>query len=360
MFILPSSQLTLSSLDCLGLRFAILRTLDTNIVLLTNTFMERTHFSRWAVTDPSFAPQADTSLFIPAFGYGQMYTRSLIDPDFDLRPTSNICVVEEDSRIILVNGNRELYELDLKSMTLNEGKFSPSQSREPPHEPYCQIWYNFSKQGHRLVASYITCPQTFNSSNARLGDEQSEPQNLKKTRIELRFVELSNTAEQMQKIELEYLESELPIFHQHDIKFSPDLSMLRAGHQIFDLEASNYPLMSIPNSLFSQLGYENYSEITFSACNDYLIAYKIDVESGNFLLFKICRTTRTIEKLATNGLEDLVDDIGHAEFHPMLPLLLLTGNVYRGSDMKEEMETIKVVQFDLREPDPNPLVIFEK
>ena len=360
MFILPSSQLTLSSLDCLGLRFAILRTLDSIIVLLIITFMERTHFSSWAVTDPSFAPQADTSLFIPGFGYGQMNIRNSIDLNFDFRPTSNICVVEEDSKIILVNGDRELYELDLKSMTFSEGTFSPSQSRESPHELYCQIRYNFSKKGHCLVASYINCPQTFDSSKARLGDEQSESQNLKKTRIELRFVELSNIAEQMQKIELDYLESELPISHWHYINFSPDLSMVRAGRQIFDLQASNYPPMSIPDSLFSQLGYENYSEISFSACNDYLIAYTIDVESGNFQLFKICRTTRTIEKLATNGLEDLVDDIGHAEFHPMLPLLLLTGSVYRGSDMKEEMQTIKVVQFDLREPDPDPLVIFEK
>ena len=315
------------------------------------------------VTDPSFAPQADTSLFIPGFGYDQMYTRSVLIPNFDLRPTSNICIAEEDSKIILVNGNRELYELDLKSMTFNEGAFSPSRSTKPPHKPYCQIQYDFSKKDHLLVASYITCPQTFDSSNARLVHEESEPQNLIKTRIELRFVQLSDTAEQMQKIELEYLEPELPklrSFHRHDIDFSQDLSMVRAGRQIFDLQASDYPLMSIPKSLFSQLGYRRYSEVAFSACNGYLTACTTDDEPVSFRLFKICRTTRKIEKLATNGLEDLVGCISHAQFHPMLPLLLLTSSACRESNRRKDLKAIKAVQIDLQEPEPVPIVLFEK
>ena len=319
------------------------------MVLLMLTFMERTHFSRWAVTDPSFAPQADTSLLIPGFGYSQIYTWS-----------SNICVVEEDSRIISVNKDRELYELDLNSLTFNEGTFSPSRSGKSSHEPYCQIRYQMSSNGHHLVAYYITCHQTFKLTNARLGDEQSESRNSNKTRIELRFVKLSDTAEQMQKIELEYLESEPPKHHWHYIKFSPDLSMVRAGRQIFDLQAPDYPLMSVPNSLLSHLEYGRPSEVSFSSCNDYIIGYIADVEPVSLGLFRICRTTRKIEELAINGLEDLVGCIGHAEFHPMLPLILLTSNAYRESDMTKDLRAIKVVQIDLREPEPVPIVLFEE
>ena len=324
------------------------------------TFRARTHFSRWALTDPSFAPQADTSLFIPDFGYGQMYITSLLTPDFDFRPSSNICVVEENSRIILVNDNRELYELDLKSMNFNEGTFSPSRSEKSSHDPYCHVNYHFSSDGYRLVVSYITCPQKFGFSNARLGDEQSESPNSIKTGVELRFVELSGTAEQIQKVELEYLEPKLPKLHGHDIDFSPDLSMVRAGRQIFDLQAPDYPLMSVPNSLFNQSEDGRHSDFSFSPCNNYLIDYNIGEKNGNFGLFRICRTTRTIEKLAINGVADLVGCINQAEFHPILPLLLLTSSVCRESEWRNDLTALKVVQIDLREPKPVPIVLFEQ
>ena len=272
--------------------------------------------------------------------------------------SSNICVVEEDSRIISVNADRELYELDLNSMTFNEATFSPSRSRKSSHEPYCQIHYQLSSNGHHLVAYYLTCHQTFHFTNARLEDEQSESRNSNKTRIELRFVKLSDTAEQMQKIELEYLESERPEVHWHDIQFSPDLSMVRANRQIFDLQASGYPQMSIPNSLLSHLAYGGY--MSFSPCNGYILGYLVDAEPVSFRLFRIYRTTRKIEKLATNGLEDLVGCINQAEFHPMLPLILLTSSACLVSDMGKDLRAIKVVQIDLREPEPVPIVLFEE
>ena len=316
-------------------------------------FMKRTHFSRWAVTDPGFAPQADTSLFIPGFEYSTM------------GPTSNICVVEEESRIILVNENRELYELDLKSMTFNEGTISPSRSRKSSHEPYCRRHYQLSSNGHRLVAAYITCPQTFDFTKPRIGDEQLEPRNSNKTRIELRFVELSGTAEQMQKVELEYLEPELPKIHWHDIALSPDLSIIRAGRVIFDLQAPDYPPMSVPNSLLSHLEYGGRSFVSFSPCNGYLTAFiPVDtatvVEPVNFGLFRVCRTTRRIEKLATNGLDDLVGYVSWAAFHPMLPLLLLTCSACRASDMKKDLKATKVVEIDLREPKRAPIFLLQK
>ena len=279
--------------------------------------------------------------------------------------TSNICVVEEDSRIILVNTNRELYELDLESIFLNEGAFSPLRSRKSTHEPYCRTMHVLSSNGDSLVAAYITCPQAFDFTKTTLRDEQSESRNSNKTRIELRFVELSGTAEQMQKIELEYLEPELPEDHWHEIDFSPDLSMVRAGGQIFDLHACDYPSMSVPSSLLSHMEYGNSSFLSFSPCNGYLANFKrtdvaATVEPVTFGLFRVCRTTKAIEKLATNGLEDLVGCVIWAAFHPTLPLLLLTCSVCRASDMKQDLKATKVVEIDLREPELVPIVLLQK
>lgn len=340
--------------------------LNVNIILLILTFMKRTRFSRWEVTDPGFAPRADTGLVIPGFGYRQMHT--LVTPDLGygiIGLTSNICVVEEDSRIILVNENRELYEIDLESMTSNEVTLPQSRSRKSPHESYCQRHYQLSSNGHRLVAAYITCPQNFDFTKPRFGDEQSEFRNSNKTRIELRFVEFSATAEQMQKIELEYLEPELPKNHWHPINFSPDLSMLRADRQIIDLQASDYPSMSVPSSLLSHLGYGKGSHLSFSPCNAYLTTFKpVDaaavVETVNFGLFGVCRTTETIEKLATNDLQDLEGYVNWAAFHPILPLILLTCSACRARDIAQDLEATKVVEVDLREPKLVPIVLLQK
>ena len=293
------------------------------------------------------------SAFTLGFGYSNIGRKS------------NICVVEEDSRIILVNEDRELYELDLKSMTFNEGTFSPSRSRKSSHEPYCRSYYQLSNNGHRLVAAYITCPQTFDFTRPRHRDEHLESRNSNKTRVELRFVELSGTAEQMQRIELEFLEPELPKDHWHDISLSPDLSMVRAGRVVFDLQAPDHPPMSVPNSLLSHLEYGGRSYVVLSPCNGYLTTFKpVDTaavaEPVNFGLFRVCRTTRRIEELATNGLEDLVGYAVWAAFHPMLPLLLLTCSACRASDVQKDLKTTKVLEIDLREPKLVPIVLLHK
>ena len=322
------------------------------------------HFSRWAVTDPSFTPQAGTSLLIPGFGFDQMVPLFLINCQRGLN--SNLSVVEEDLRIIIVNENRELYELDLRSMTFKESVFSPSRSRKSSHEPYRQRRYQLSSNGYRLVAYYINCPQTFDITKPRLGDKQLEARNSNKTRMELRFVELSGSGGQMQKIELEYSEPELPKDHRHDnIALSPDLSMVRAGRNIFDLEASDYPPMSAPNSLLSHLENGDRSSVCFSPCNGYLIAFEpgytaADFDSVSFGLYKICRISRTIRKLAIDGLEDLVGYVTSAAFHPMLPLLLLTCSACRARDAWKDLGATKVVEVDLREPKRVPVILLQK
>ena len=293
------------------------------------------------------------TVFIPDFGYS---TTGLI---------SNICVVEEDSRIILVNENREFYELDLKSLTFNEGAFSPSRSKRSSHEPYCRRRHQLSSNGQRLVAAYITCPQTFDFTKVRLGDELLESRTSNKTSIELRFVELSGAAEQMQKIGLEYIEPELPKSHWHDIALSPDFSMVRAGRVIFDLQAPDCPPMSVPHSLLSHMEYGDSSFLSFSPCNGYLANFKpistaAAIEAVTFGLFRVCRITKAIEKLATNDLEDLVGCVSWAAFHPTLPLLLLTCRACRVSDLKKDLKATKVVEIDLREPKVVPIVLLQR
>ena len=328
------------------------------------TFMERTHLSRWVLTDPSFAPQADSSLFIPGFGWRQM-CRVFI-PNFGCTITGNICVVEEDSRIILANENRELYELDLKTLTFKQDTFSPSRSRKSSHEHYCQRKSQLSTNGHRLVVSYITCPQTFDFTRPRVWDEELETRNSNKTHIELRFFETSRTAEEVQIIELEYLEAELPANHWHIVQLSPDLSMVRAGCSIFDLQASGYPLMSAPKSLLSHLACSGGSSVSFSSCSNYLTAFQpthtavAGVEYVRFGLFRICHTTRNIEESATDGLEDLVGSINWASFHPVLPVLLLTCFARRASGTKTNLKATKVVEIDLREHELVPIVLLHK
>ena len=307
------------------------------------------HFSRWAVTDPSFTPQADTSLLIPGFGNTQMVPWFLGRSQRGLN--SNLSIVEEDLRIIIVNENRELYELDLKSMTFKESEFSPSRSRKSSHKPFCQRRYQLSSNGRRLVAYYINCG--FDITKPRLGYKQLEARNSNKTRMELKFVELSGSDGQMQKIELEYSEPELPGDHGHHIALSSDFSMVRADSKIFDLEASDYPLMSVPNSLLSLLEKGVRSSVCFSPCNGYLIAF----DSVSFGLYKICRISRTIRKLAIDGLEDLVGYVTWAAFHPMLPLLLLTCSA---SDAWKDFGATKVVEVDLRKPKPVPVVLPQK
>ena len=316
--------------------------------------MKRTHFSRWAVTDPSFTPKPETSLFIPDISYAQL----IIDLS-----GGNTFVVEADSIIILVNENRELYEFDLKLMTFSEGgAIPPSQSRNFSHQPYCQSSYILSNNGHRLVAYYTTCPQRSDFTKTEPEDEQPKSRNSNKTRIQLRFVELSGTSEQTQKIELEYLEPDLLNVHYHPIAFSPDLSMVRAGSYIFDLQVPDYPPLSFPGSL---LRYRHGQSVSFSPCNGYLtiilhedtVAESVRVIFG---LFRICRSAGRIEKLATKCVEDLVDYIGWAAFHPMLPLLLLTCSACPTSDMRKDLKATKVVEIDLREPKLVPIVLFQK
>ena len=319
------------------------------ILSLTSTFAIRTRLSRWALAEPSFVLQAETTLFIPDFITHKFWTNQ------------GICVAEENTQIILVNQNRILYEVDLSRLTFTDGTL---QGGNISQRPYCLGEYKVSSDGHRLVAYYITCPQWSGSDLSEHENGKSMPPDSSKTRIELRFVDLSGTADQVQKIELEYFDPNAPTDHGHIVTFSPDLSMVQAGTCIFDLLAPGHPSLSFPDFLLSLQRFEKGFHISFSSCNGYLIAIEDRIARASdapvtFGLFRICRGVGRVEKIAMNGLEDLVACAYWAAFHPMLPLVLLTCIKNRASDMKDDPTAATVIEIDLQDHQPVANAILE-
>lgn len=298
----------------------------------------RTHVLRWTVTESSFAPQAETSLSIPA----------------QIMSGGNICVAEEDSKIILVNGYRILYELDVSLLTFNNGTLGPSQSRSSSQQPYCQRRFQISSDGHRLVACYTICPQWSDYTTSECGNETSKSQNPSKTRIELRFVNLPGTTDLIQQVELEYVDLGTAPDHEHVVTFSPDLSLMQAGTYIFDLLAPGHPSLSLPDFLLSLLRFVKGFRLSFSSCNDYLMVIEGNIATvedtpATFGLFRISRSVGRVERIVMIGLEDLVAYGVSAAFHPMLPLLLLVCITHHANDMKDVSAAIRAIEIDLKE-----------
>ena len=310
--------------------------------LLMVTHIYRTRFSRWAVTESSFVPQAETSLSIPGFGPSQIWMGR------------NISVAEEDSKLILVTEDRILYELNLSCLKFNEGTLALSQSRNLAQHPYCQRQFQISSDGHRLVAYFTICPQWSDYTTSERGSETSKSQNLSKTRIELRFVNLAGTTNLIQQVELEYVDLGTAPDHEHVVTFSPDLSMMQAGTYIFDLLAPGHPSLSLPDFLLSLLRFGKGFRLSFSSCNDYLIVIegqkaRAEYTPATFGLFRISRSVGRVERIVMIGLEDLVAYAISAAFHPTLPLLLLVCRTRRAKDIDDISIAIKAMEIDLKE-----------
>lgn len=273
-------------------------------------------------------------------------------------------MAEEDSKLVLVTEDRILYELDLSCLTFNEGTLAPSQSRNLAQHPYCQRQFQISSDGHRLVTYYTTCPQWSDYTTSGRGNETSKSQNLSKTRIELRFVNLAGTTDLIQQVELEYVDLGTASHHEHVVTFSPDLSMMHAGTYIFDLLAPGHPSLSLPNSLFRMLRFGKGFRLSFSSCNDYLIVVEGEITTvedtpATFGLFRITRSVGRVERIVMIGLEDLVAYAISAAFHPMLPLLLLVCITRRAKDIDDISIAIKAMEIDLQEHKPFQLAIPE-
>ncbi len=295
------------------------------------TFVNRTRVLRWELTGPSLVPQAEKDLLIPDFSPGN----------------ENVCIVEEDSKIILADKNRVLSEVDLQNFTFIENLGPPARTT---NQPFCNNDYKVSSNGCRIAHVYIRC--TFGSEN-----EQSESPDFVETRLESVFVDLSGTAEQTQRLELRYTEPKLSAYHRHSFTFSPDLSLLQAGPCVYDLAAPGQTPLSFPDSTFAKLGPGDTLSTSFSSCNNYLTIIGREDAHVTFGFFRICRTTGKIEKIALANREVIAADMIVATFHPMLPFLLLTFNTYQEGDFENDGKAVKVIEIDLLELKPVPIAI---
>ena len=309
------------------------------------------NLSRWAIDETSAGTSA-----VPQ----QPYTRSIPDlyPTFagyrNIVPCmGNVHVANGSSKVLLVTLHRVLHELELKLSDVRDDGIRPQGYSTSGNQPYCQKDYRLSKSGRRVVGIYTSCDVGSDASFFKYSKEQSKSIKLSRTRTELKVADLAGTTDQTQTIELDYLEPHSAFGYTHYITFSPDLSMLQAGQHVFDLTAPGQPLLWFPESPLSRLWYGAELSIDFSPCNGYLTCVQevsIDQprdESATFGLFRVCRAAGRIERISIVNFEDLIADVVWAEFHPTLPLLMLTCIECMKSDVKDPAKSIKVVEIDL-------------
>ena len=264
---------------------------------------------------------------------------------------ANIHVANGSSKVFLVNRHRVLYELDLKLLDDQDDGLRTRGYSTYGNQPYCRKSYHFARTGRRVVEVCTSCDAGPDASSFQYSEEQLESFQLR-TRTELKFAELSGSTDLIQTIELDYLDSHPPYGCSHGVTFSPDLSMLRAGQHIFDLTAPGQPKLWFPESPFTRLRYEADLSIAFSPCNGYLTCVEgnsdeAKEEPATLGLFRVCRAASRIERISIISLEDFRADVVEVDFHPTLPLLVLTCMSYRNSDVKDLAKSIKIVEIDL-------------
>ena len=256
-------------------------------------------------------------------------------------------MAEEESTIILVNEDRVLFELDLQRLNFKKGALVTPEEINSPYQPYCFRKYIVSNDGCRVVGLYMSCPKWSDATTYEDKKEQLASLDSSKTRMELKFLDSSGTPDWVQTLELEYSDPESPVYHDHVITFSPDISMLQAGPHIFDLLAPGNPRLVFPDSPLDKFRHGENSCIFFSACNCYLIAIQDKDGVATFGIFRIARTAGMIERISVTGLDDLAADRFRAAFHPVLPLLLLTCITRQEKDVEDVSQTIKVLEIDM-------------
>ena len=297
------------------------------------------------MNETKIVQQQQNRLFIPDVSPG--FAGFNISPCF-----GNVHVANKSSKILIVTAQRVLHELDLENFNIRDDELATQRHSSYGNQPYCQKYYQLSSSGRRMVGVYIKCDAGSDASLYRSSDSQSEPPTLRRARTELKFADLSGATDQIQTIELHYLDSHSSSLYAHNVTFSPDLSMLRAGHCVFDLAAPGQPQLWFTEPPFTRFRYERDPSISFSPCNGYLtyIEDNVDVAEdipATFGLFRICRGAGSIERLPIVGLEDLIADVVGAEFHPTLPLLMLTCTVHRKSDVTDLARSIRVIEIEL-------------
>ena len=285
---------------------------------------------------PSFIPQEETMAFVPNFYPSE----------------GSVSVAEEDSMVILINLDREVYELDFQCLKLKNGILATTEGIHSPYRPYCNSDYRISRNGSSIVRHYIRCPEWSEIIMRHHAGEHSAVLEIGKTRLELKMLDLSGTADQVQTLELEFTEPQSPDFHMHVITFSPDLSIVQAGADIFDLLVPGHPRLSFPDNPLDKPRPGAHSKIIFSSCNRYLVLTESKYGeatdlSARYRIFRIYRTVGNIEKVAIPGLDDLVADGFSAAFHPELPLLVLTCYTRPEPGVRNAAIYINAIEIDL-------------
>ena len=301
--------------------------------------------SRWAIDETSVVPQQPYTCFI-----------SDLIPEFGVWGFSpcmtNVHVANGSSKVFLVTSHRVLHELDLKLLDVQDDGLATQSYSGHRNQPYCWKDYHLSKTGRRVVGVYISCDAGPHASLSQHSEEQSESPRLSRTQMELKFANLFGATDQIETILLDYLDFHSPFDHMRSVTFSPDLSMLGAGSNIFDLAAPGQPQLRFSEAPLPPLRYEANPSIFFSPCNGYLtyIQGNIDIAEdipATFGLFRICRGAGSIEKLSIFSLEHLIAEVVWAEFHPTLPLLMLTCVAHRESEVKDLAKLIRIIEIDL-------------
>lgn len=194
----------------------------------------------------------------------------------------------------------------------------------------CQRGYGVSNNGYHVIGLYASCSQdTSTIAHGSIGKEQKELNEIGKVHVELKNLQMSGLGDPLSSLQLEYLDSYISSSHDHPFTFSPDLSVLRVGPQIFDLMAPSKSPFSFPDSPLTDLDYRiRISSLSFSACNRFMfITYwdnQTSLTSTEVQVFKISHTDREIQKIFIPGISDVVANHCSANFHPSFPILTVT------------------------------------
>ena len=258
-------------------------------------------------------------------------------------------MAEEDSIVILVTTNRVFYELDLQNLNLEDSMLTTAEGINSPYEPYCDSDYRISRDGSRIVGLYIRCPEWSEITKRGHAEDHSVALDTGKTRLELKMFDLSGTADHIQTLDLEYADPRSPVAHVHVITFSPDLTIVQAGADIFDLLAPGHPRMSFPDNQLNKPRPGANSSVNFSSCNRYLVLTESKYDNGpaTYGIFRIYRTNGIILKIAIVGLDSLVADGFSAAFHPDLPLLILKCFTRPEPGVRDAANYISAIEIDL-------------
>ena len=231
--------------------------------------------------------------------------------------------------VILVTVDRVVYDLDLQCLKLENGILGTIGAISSPYRPDCFSGHQISRNGSQIIVFYISCSERPGTTTRGHTEEHSAVLDIAKTRLELRMFDISGTTNQVRILELEFAEPRPPISHRHVIRFSPDLSIVQAGADVFDLLSPGHPRLLFPDNPLEKTRQGKHWSITFSSCNRYLVL--IENKDNNatdgfatYGIFRVYRAVGKIEKVVIPGLDDLVADGFSAAFHPEIPLLVLT------------------------------------